>query len=101
LSRYGDPVHIEDLTADEIIKNVKPLDLIVWNGHVIIILDRKRVIESRPEYETVRKIAPGVRIRPLKEVLEETLQSKNPVDDLGEVSEPGRKNFVIRRWYPF
>ena len=33
----------------EIVGRLEPLDLIVWNGHVLIVLDRLRLIESRPD----------------------------------------------------
>lgn len=100
LLKYGNPVHIKNLTAGEIIENLKPLDLIVWDGHVIIILDRRRVIESREYYRTgENKHAGGVRIRLLKDVLKETLKSKTPLDDIEEITKTGKKKFVIRRWY--
>jgi len=46
-----------------------PLDLIVWPGHVLIVLDENRVIESRASF--------GVIISPLKERLEEIKQRKD------------------------
>lgn len=100
LMDYGTIVHITGLNASQIIKKIKPLDLIVWKGHVIIILDRKRAIESRLDYDKEKPgCQGGVRIRPLKEVLEETLKNKTPVDEYNEVN-GGKNKFIIRRWHP-
>ena len=41
-------VHLDGLSTAEIVGRLEPLDLIVWNGHVLIVLDRHRLIESRP-----------------------------------------------------
>jgi len=48
---YGKPLEIKGLDAGQIIAKVEPLDLIVWDGHVIIILDKERTIESRLKYD--------------------------------------------------
>jgi cell wall-associated NlpC family hydrolase len=54
----------------------KPCDLIVWRGHVIIVISETEVIESRhPE---------GVIITNLKQRLEEIRE----------------KSYVVRRWHP-
>ena len=47
LLTVGNPVDIEGLTMDQIISKVQPLDIIVRDGHVVIILDQDRAIESR------------------------------------------------------
>lgn len=97
---FGSPVQIAGLNILQIVSKVNPLDLILWKGHVIIILDKDRVIESRLDYD---KKTPGcqggVRIRPLKEVLEETLKYKMPVDEYNKIK-GGKNKFVIRRWSP-
>ena len=97
---FGTPVHIEGLSVDGIITQVQPLDVIAWNTHMMIILDRKRIIESRPYYDYPDKKMPdGVRIRPLREALEETMHTKTAVDDYRQPQRGMRKHFVIRRWY--
>lgn len=100
LIAFGGPVQIAGLTIPQIIEKVEPLDLIIWEGHVIIILGKNRAIESRLDYD---KETPGcqggVWIRPLKQVLEETLRHRIPADK-NDGAKEGEKIFVIRRWYP-
>jgi hypothetical protein len=68
----------------------------VWKGHVIIILDQERVIESRPGCHGETD---GVRLAALQNVLQDILAKRLPVDDHGSIPEHVRKSFVIRRWY--
>jgi cell wall-associated NlpC family hydrolase len=96
LISYGRPVPIAGLDAERIASRVEPLDLIVWSGHVMIILDRGRVIESRLDQKDK---GGGVVVRPLKEALAELLVRRVPMDDYRETTNGG-KGFVIRRWYP-
>lgn len=92
----GRPVRIAGLNSKEIIKKVEPLDLIAWQGHAIIILDKERAIESRLDYDKKKAGCDGgVRIRPLKEVLGEVMSTRTPADKY-----TGKNKFVIRRWYP-
>ena len=99
LITYGEALKIKGESANQIIRKVRPLDLIVWQGHVIIVLDKERVIESRLDYDKKRKgNQGGVRVRALKEVLDDTLKERVPVDDYSDKAS-GRKKFVIRRWY--
>ncbi|RNC67358.1 MAG: peptidoglycan endopeptidase [Desulfuromonadales bacterium] len=90
---YGRGVPIAGLSAAEIRERVEPLDLIVWKGHVIIVLDRERTIESRLGPMPGKR--DGVAVRPLEEVLAEVMRGRVPADGF----EAGRKTFVIRRWY--
>ncbi|NJD90523.1 MAG: NlpC/P60 family protein [Geobacter sp.] len=92
LVTYGKGVRIADRSATEVAAALRPLDLIVWPGHVMIVLDHGRVIESRL---VCGKPDEGVRIRPLGEVLQDLLRTKKGVDS------PARKGkeFSIRRWY--
>ena len=50
LTTIGNVVEIKDKSASEITNLVLPLDLIVWNGHVVIVLDKETTIESTPAY---------------------------------------------------
>ncbi|MFH1877603.1 MAG: peptidoglycan endopeptidase [Candidatus Omnitrophota bacterium] len=97
----GKPVRIRGLDPARIAEKVEPLDVIAWNGHVIIALDKARVIESRVDYD---KAVPGeqggVKIRPLRLVLDELMKERAAVDDYNAEAPQGRKRFVIRRWYP-
>ena len=96
LLNYGEPLRIEGLSADEIIARVQPLDLIVWKGHVMIILDQERVIESRPDCQGT---VDGVRLLPLRDVLQDIMAKRLAVDEHCATMEQSRKSFVIRRWY--
>jgi cell wall-associated NlpC family hydrolase len=92
LVTYGKGVRIAGRSATEVAAALLPLDLIVWPGHVMIVLGNGRVIESRL---VCGKPDEGVRIRPLGEVLQDLLRTKKGVDS------PARKGkeFSIRRWY--
>lgn len=92
----GRPVRIAGLNIKDIMKKVEPLDLIAWQGHVIIILDKERAIESRLDYDKKKAACNGkVRLRPLKDVLGEVMSTRTPADKY-----TGKNKFIIRRWYP-
>ncbi|RII28827.1 MAG: hypothetical protein CXR31_02835 [Geobacter sp.] len=93
LIRYGKGIPIAGLTASEIAQKAEPLDLIVWKGHVQIVLDKERLIESRLKCDG----SGGVIVRPLRESLTELVRHRRPLDDYG--TDKG-KGFVLRRWYP-
>ncbi|ACM19318.1 hypothetical protein Geob_0956 [Geotalea daltonii FRC-32] len=93
---YGSPVPIAGKDIDQIAKEVEPLDLIVWSGHVIIVLDRERTIESRLDCGGT---GGGVVVRPLRQVLAGIMKARTAVNDYAEATKPGKKGFVIRRWY--
>ena len=100
LISFGETVPIATLSSEQIIQKLKTLDILVWKGHVIIVIDRDRTIESRLDYDTILKgNQGGVRIRTLKEVLDETLKERVPVNQYSDVVEEGKKKFVVRRWY--
>jgi hypothetical protein len=96
LTGYGEPLPIAGLDAERIASRVEPLDLIVWSGHVMIVIDRERLIESRLDPEGN---GGGVIVRPLREALIELLKTRRPLNDYSEAAE-GEKGFVVRRWYP-
>jgi cell wall-associated NlpC family hydrolase len=97
LIAYGTPVPIKGLDAAQIIRLVEPLDLIVWQGHVMIILDRERIIESRLD---CHGNGGGVRVRTLREALIEIRQRRIPLDNYPAATAQSVKGFVIRRWFP-
>jgi len=94
---YGAPVPIAGLDEARMAERLRPLDLIVWKGHVMIVYDRKRIIESRLDCGGKND---GVAFRGLRETLRELLQSRSPLDSWTDAKVNGKKGFVIRRWYP-
>lgn len=95
LISYGDPVAIEGLSAAQIAAKLQPLDLIVWKGHVIIVYDQNRTIES------CLSCSPGggVTIRNLRDVLSEVMAKRKAVNQYPARSTSGEKHFVVRRWF--
>ncbi len=87
LVKYGEGLNIEGKSLQEISEMLKPLDIIVWSGHVIVILDKNTVIESSPEEGVHRSV--------LTERLNEVMNERTAVNDWA--SSTG-KRFVIRRW---
>lgn len=86
---FGRKVNIRDLSPVEIAERTRPLDLIVWPGHVIIVIDGETVIES--------SASGGVKKSSLVEKLEQLMSERKASDS----SPPeGGKFFVIRRWHP-
>lgn len=47
LCSFGEELKIQHLSPEEMMKQLKPLDLMVWRGHVLIISSPGRLIESR------------------------------------------------------
>jgi len=97
LISFGQGVVIAGMQAEDIAKALQPLDLIVWNGHVVIVLDRQTTIESR--LACGKPGNGGVVTTPLMQRLTEVMRTRRPVD----VWPPGQKHqdcFVVRRWYP-
>ncbi|HPS20126.1 MAG TPA: peptidoglycan endopeptidase [Candidatus Omnitrophota bacterium] len=100
LVKYGIPVDIEGKGVNDIIAAVEPLDLIVWAGHVIIILDKDRIIQSRQHYEKdPSRDQGGVRISSLRDALRDLVQERRPVNDYEKNEYKPDNKFVIRRWY--
>ncbi len=96
LVTYGEAVPVRGLDAGEISKRLEPLDLIVWPGHVMIVIDKGRIIESRLDCNGKKG---GVGVRPLRSALGELVKSRVPLNDLSAGTCVGVKGFVVRRWY--
>jgi len=86
LATFGKTVDIEGKTTEEIIAALRPLDLIVLKGHVIIVLDGNNVIESSP--------VTGVHRTEIRVRLEKLLESLSPANEFSKTG----KVFVARRW---
>jgi hypothetical protein len=86
---YGEAVEIEGLGAEEIAAKLKPLDMIVWKGHVIYVYDGNTSIQSSLSKGGVIK-------QDLVETIRGLMSSRKPVNNY---SNSTRDRFVIRRWY--
>ena len=97
LITFGQGVAIAGKEGAAIAAMLQPLDLIVWNGHVIIVLDRQTVIESR--LACGKPGNGGVVTTPLLQRIAEIMRIRHPANVW-----PGGKKcqniFVVRRWYP-
>ncbi len=95
LVAFGSPVPVAGRSALELARLLRPLDLIVWDGHVVIVLDRATTIESRLACGKAGN--GGVVTTPLVRRLEQIMGTRRPVD----VWPGGRARgvFVVRRWY--
>ena len=81
LVNYGTGVMITGLSIDQILTQLKPLDLIVTRGHVLIVLPGERVIEStwKPSNNG------GVYISSLKARLIEIMDNKVPLNNITDL----------------
>jgi len=96
LVMFGKGLPIAARTAEGIAALLEPLDLIVWNGHLIIVLDSQTVIESR--LECGRPGNGGVVTTPLQQRLAEIMRARSPVDAWPREGKQ-RDVFVVRRWF--
>jgi hypothetical protein len=86
---FGKAVPIEGLSAEQIVSILKPLDMMVWNGHVIYVYDNTTAIQSALSKGGVVKTD-------LLETIENIMTKRTPVNEYDD--SPGEK-FVVRRWY--
>ncbi len=98
LVSFGRALPISGKNAQGIARLLEPLDLIVWNGHVIIVLDEKTVIESR--LECGKPGNGGVVTTSLTKRLSEITQTRRPANSWPATGKR-RDVFVVRRWYGF
>jgi len=96
LISYGKAVAVTGKTLNEIARQLQPLDLIVWNGHVVIVLDRDTTIESR--LVCGKKGNGGVVTTSLQKRLAQILRTRRPVDQWPAAGKHGDV-FVVRRWF--
>lgn len=87
LIRYGTGLDIQGRGASEIHSMLQPLDIIVWSGHVIIVLDENTAIESTP--------SGGVHKSGLLSRLKSVMSERKAVNDWDSSS---AKRFVVRRF---
>lgn len=94
LVRFGSGVPVEGLALDGLIARLQPLDLLVWMGHVVIVLDQQTAIESILRCSRGKS---GVMITPLKKRLIQLMQSRRPANSWPSDNQKA-KLFVVRRW---
>jgi cell wall-associated NlpC family hydrolase len=94
LVQFGSSVAIEGLGVEKLAKQLRPLDLIVWKGHVIIVMDHKTTIESVMNCGEKKN---GVMLTPLKVRLEQLMQQRKPVNCWPADTKKAAL-FVVRRW---
>jgi hypothetical protein len=85
----GKPVLVEGLTAEQISKKLKPLDMIVWKGHVVYVYDEITAIQSALSKGGVVKTD-------LIETLKHIMETRTPVNNYDTGTD---ERFVIRRWF--
>jgi len=71
------------------LSDLQPLDMIVYPGHVLFVLDNQTIIESKFPY--------GVIERSLTERLDEILKTRQKVDEWDPILDP-EKHFTVRRF---
>lgn len=86
LVTFGKSLAIEGKTPHEISLHVKPLDIIVWKGHVLIVLTSNQTIEARHGF--------GVILCNLEARLQEIMQERKPLN----CWDTQHKGFVVNRW---
>ncbi len=96
LTAFGQGVAVAGKRSTEIAALLQPLDIIVWNGHVIIVLDHLTAIESR--LECGKSGNGGVVMTPLLQRIAAVMRTRRPVDTWQNGTE-SRNTFVVRRWY--
>lgn len=95
LISFGEGVPIAGLSAAALAGKLKPLDLLVWNGHVMMVLDEDSIIESTMGC-TGRS---GVVLTPIRDALVKLMRSRKAADRYPE-GDAAEKSFVVRRWLP-
>jgi len=90
LFSFGMPVDVKGLSPDEIAKKLKPLDIIVYKRHVLIVLNSREVIESA--------ISRGVHVKNLLSAVRTVSEIMQPANDYKGAGKGDK--FVVRRWYP-
>jgi len=87
---FGMPVDVKGLSPDEIAGKLRPLDIIVYKRHVLIVINSKTVIESA--------ISRGVHVKNLSDAIKSVSEKMQPANEYTGNGD-GQK-FFIRRWYP-
>jgi cell wall-associated NlpC family hydrolase len=95
LTSFGQAVRVAGLTADQIAERLKPLDLIVYKGHVMIVLDDTSIIQSTMGCGGDKM---GVHLSEIRETLRRLMKRRQPADRFPSGA-AGARSFVVRRWF--
>ena len=95
LTSFGAAVPIAGLSPEGIAQRLRPLDLIVWKGHVMVVLDQDRIIQSTMGCRGGGWVVLGS----LRGALRRLMKSRKAWDDYPR-GEAGNHAFVVRRWFP-
>ncbi|MEI6242717.1 MAG: peptidoglycan endopeptidase [Chlamydiota bacterium] len=87
LLSFGRGVPIENNSPKNLQTLLRPLDIMVWKGHVLIVLDEEAVIESKEGLGVIRTS--------LLKKLEELCEARTPKN---EWNKNLNRYFVVRRW---
>ena len=96
LIAFGQGVAIAGKEAADILPLLQPLDLIVWNGHVIIVLDQHTAIESR--LACGKPGNGGVVMTQLSRRIDEIMRTRRTANSWPSVKKR-QDLFVVRRWH--
>lgn len=96
LIAFGQGVEIAGKQSAEIVTMLQPLDLIVWHGHVIIVLDQDTAIESR--LVCGKPGNGGVVMTRLSERISGVMRKRRPTN-FWPGSNKRQDVFVVRRWH--
>ena len=88
----GRSVSICNLSWQEIAKILKPLDLIIWRGHMVIVFDQEKMIESKHEWGGVCLTDISKRLKLLCEA-DQKIPTEDPIHVLENPS-----TFLVRRF---
>lgn len=92
IAHYGIPLPVQGKSAEEIAKDLKPMDTMAYRGHVIFDIDEENCAESI-DGDKVK----GVRLINTVSRLEELMQTRKPINDPAQLD---KNSFVVVRWHP-
>lgn len=91
---FGEGIKIASLSTEKILEILRPLDLIVWKGHVVIVFDHESTLESNCKWGGVCQMNLKRRLDSIREE-----DQKTPGDDPIEALQ-NPNIFLVRRFIP-
>jgi len=95
---YGRGVPVKGLSAAHLAQRLKPLDLVVWQGHVLIVVGGGQILEAinLHKKKRVQRIMRTAAVDRLWDIM----RRMRPVNNYYRDPLPVKKKFVVRRWHP-